>query len=89
MKAQYVPRVIRNILKYRGPIAVKGKVMTRMLPTAQMIIGIAIWKARSLKRAEEMATPTEAKKAKKYGGPERRSVWLVPNPSEATIEGKK
>jgi hypothetical protein len=53
LKAQYVPSVIKNIEKYLAPFALNGSVITKMLPTAQMSMGIAMCHARSLKREDE------------------------------------
>jgi hypothetical protein len=72
-----------------APFALNGNVITNTLPTAQIIMGIAMCHARSLNRDDEYATATEAKNAKKYGGPESRRVWFEPKPRDATIEGKK
>lgn len=45
LKAEYTPRVIKNMATYRPAVAVM--VMQRILPIMLMHIGMATWKARS------------------------------------------
>lgn len=51
--------------------------MARILPSMEIVRGIAVWKARSLVMPECRELPIEVKKARKYGGAvRRRSITL-------------
>jgi hypothetical protein len=56
---------MRNMAKYLPPMLVRGSVIARMLPITDRTIGMAMCRARSLRRVEDHATTMEAKKAKK------------------------
>ena len=68
LNAQYDPSVSMNMAVYRPATFDLGNAITRALPIVEMSMGMAMCSALSSSFDEEMATPTEAIKAKRYGG---------------------
>lgn len=71
------------------PLIQKVMWTTSRFPSRAKIIGIAMWKPRSCVYAAWNDTPSETKKAKKYGGDVSSRVLVSSYPRVPTIDGKK